>query len=200
MGRKFIAIAIGALTLSLLAVPAVAQGKGLNCMAGQYSTDQREELAELGRIMSTGGADINEPAFDRISSIAMSAIETCTARLDWNPEQSIYATLYELGRVNEAAYRSSGNLSSSELRMLDDALAAGNRDRLWGVIEAGVMSGMGGEEVSVSQGDAMVMGAFLMGAGLDVDDESQMVAEKVGLLLGFMGLQRIGQREFTNLR
>jgi len=191
---------MGAAALPLMSAPAMAQDKGVNCMRAEYSTAQRDELAELGPQVSVFGAQINQAVFDQIGDIAMTAIESCVANNGWTQEQAIYATFFELGRLNEAAYRASGQLSDEELGLLDSALATGNRDRLWDVIEAGVMAGMGDTEAPVANGDAMVMGAFLIGSGLDVENESLMVAEKVGLLLGFMGLQRLGRREFGNLR
>lgn len=199
MGRKLIVLGLGALALPMMSAPALAQGKGVHCMSGEYSAEQRGELAELGPEVSAVGAEIDQAVFDRIGNIAMTAIESCVTRNEWNGEQALYATLFELGRLNEAAYRASGQLSAEQLRQLDDALAIGNRDRLWGVIEAGVASGIDGGETPVSSSDAMVLGAFIMGAGLDVEDEGEMVAEKVGLLLGFMGLQRMGRREFASL-
>ena len=200
MGRKFFAIALGALALPIMSVPAMAQGKGLNCMRGEYSGAQREELAQLGPQVSVSGAELDQAVVDRIGAIAMTAIETCTVRHNWTEEQSIFATLFELGRVNETAYRASGQLSAEELRSLDDALATGNRDRLWSVIENGVMAGMGDTDAPVPNGDAMLLGVFLIGAGLDVENEDLAVAEKAGLLLGFMALQRLGRREFANLQ
>lgn len=199
MSRKFFVVALAAIALPVMSVPAMAQSKGVNCMRGEYSTAQREELVELSPYLSSGGMDLDQSVFDQIGAIAMTAVESCVAINSWNEEQSLYATLFELGRLNEIAYRASGQLSSEELSQLDTALATGNRDRLWDVIEAGVTGGMGDTEAAVSNTDAMVLGAFLIGAGLDVENESLMVAEKVGLLLGFMGLQRMGRREFANL-
>ncbi len=199
MARQLIAIMLTALALPLMAAPALAQGKGVNCMHGAYTDAQRSELAALGPGMTISDDEIEDAAFDQIGNIAMTAIESCIGRNGWNQEQAFYATLYEMGRLNEAAYRGSGQLSAEQLRLLDDALATGNRDRLWQVIEAGVIGGIGDSGAEVSDGDAMILGVFLISAGLDVEGEDEMVAEKVGILLGFMGLQRFGRREFTNL-
>ncbi|KLI63679.1 hypothetical protein [Aurantiacibacter marinus] len=199
MGRTLFKLTLGVLALPVMSVPAMAQGKGVNCMRGAYSAAQLEELGQLTPSSSAGETQLEQAVFDQIGAIAMTAIGSCAASRGWTDEQILHATLFEMGRLSEAAYRASGELSSQQLRQLDDALAIGNRDRLWSVIEAGVMGGMSGGEAPVSNGDAMLLGTFIIGAGLDVEDQDTVVAEKVGMLLGFMGLQRMGRREFVNL-
>lgn len=199
MGRSFLSAMVFGLALSVGAAPAMAQGKGVRCMSSQYSEAQREQLNELGPRMALG-SEIDQSVFDQIGDIAMTAVASCVERNGWNEELVLYASFYELGRLNEAAYRASGELTADQITRLDNALATGDRERLWAVVEQGVMGGVMGEEAGdVSNSEAMVMGAFLLGAGLLEGPGDEDVAEKVGLLLGFMGLQRIGRRQFDAL-
>ena len=62
------------------------QDKGVNCMRAEYSTAQRDELAELGPQVSVFGAQINQAVFDQIGDIAMTAIESCVANNGWTQE------------------------------------------------------------------------------------------------------------------
>ncbi|WAT18116.1 hypothetical protein OZN62_00635 [Aurantiacibacter sp. MUD11] len=198
MLRKFtLSAAALALALPLGATPALAQQKGLTCMESAYTDSQRSEIAELGPQVRFGDGNAANPAADRLGSIAMAAVEQCITRHGWNEELAMYAAFYELGRLNNIAYRASGELTPTQLRQIDDALATGDRTRLWEAIERGLMGGMTGQDSAPPAGDAITLGAFVLGAGLG-DDEANAV--KVGILLGFMGLQRVGEREFRSLQ
>lgn len=192
---KHFAIAAAAFALPLAASPALAQGKGLACMANSYSPAERQQLADLGADARFGDGSQANAAADAMGDMAMEAVQDCMARLGWTEEESLYAAFYELGRVSEAGFRASGQMSSSDLASIDRALATGDRSRLWGAIERGLMGGMTGQGGEPSSSDAIAMGAFVIGAGLGEDD-----AVQVGILLGFMGLQRVGEREFLALQ
>lgn len=192
---KRFAIAAAALALPFAAVPALAQDKGLDCMANSYTASQRAELAELGpraRFGDGGGANA---AADAMGDIAMLAVDSCISQLGWTQEQAMYAALYELGRVSEAAFRASGQLSDGDLAAIDRALATGDRTALWASVERGLTGGMVGDTGGPSSADTIAMGAFILGTGLGEDE-----AVRVGILLGFMGLQRMGEREFLALQ
>lgn len=198
MGRKAFWTITAALALPLAANPAFAQGQGVHCMQGQYSAEQTEELRELGPNLVTG-SQIHQEVFDRMGDIAMTAVQSCGRSNRWNEEQSRFATLYELGRINEITYRKSGHLTEDQLQRLDSALATGKHERLWSIIENSVYQGMNEGDGAMGEGDAMVIGAFIVSAGLNTGSESEAVAERIGIILGFMGLQRIGRREFDTL-
>lgn len=189
-----IAIAAAVLALPLAGVPALAQGKGLACMAGSYTASERAELSELGVRARFGEGGTNAAA-DAMGELAMQAVETCVQRLGWSQEEAMYAAFYELGRVSEAGFRASGQLSRDELAAVDRALASGDRSSLWASVERELMGGMTEDRSASSTGDAIILGAFILGTGLDEDE-----AVSVGILLGFMGLQRVGQREFLALQ
>lgn len=191
---KRIAITAAALALPLLATPAFAQDKGLNCMAESYSASQRAELDDLATRARFGEEGTNSAA-DAMGDMAMQAVQECIAQRGWTQEQAMYAAFYELGRVSEAGFRASGQLSDSDLAAIDRALATGDRSALWAGVERGLMGGMTGSNAEPSTGDAITMGAFILGTGLGEDE-----AVRIGILLGFMGLQRVGEREFLALQ
>ena len=196
MLRKF-AITLGALALPFAAMPAMAQGKGLECMANAYTAEEQATMAELGPQVDYGdGANVN-PAANAILEMSVLAVERCMSQRGWTEDQVAFATLYEMGRVNEIAYRASGALSEEEMRLLDEALATGNRDRLWEAIDRSLGMGFAGDDADPAMADSIVMGTFILGAGLPDDEET---AVKIGLLLGWIGLKRMGAREFAALQ
>lgn len=201
MGRmKFLAVT-GALTLSLLSVPAAAQNKGLNCMRGQYTPAETARIEALGPTLTTN-AQLNDSAMNTLGEIAMAAIQTCAERYDWGDREIAFATLYELGRVAEVAYRAGDDLTPRQFELIDEALASGNRDILWSIIEGSVLGGIDGQPDPVTQNEAILLGLFVSEAGLlspnATNAESEQMGEKVGVLLGFMGLQRISLRMFDS--
>lgn len=191
---KRIAITAAALALPLAALPAMAQDKGLACMADSYSASQRAELADLATRARFGDEGTNAAA-DAMGDMAMEAVQVCITQRGWTQEEAMYAAFYELGRVSEAGFRASGQLSEGDLAAIDRALATGDRTALWAGVERGLMGGMTGSNAEPSASDAISMGAFIIGAGLGEDE-----AVRVGILLGFMGLQRLGEREFLALQ
>ena len=192
---KRFAISAAALALPFAALPAVAQDKGLDCMVNSYTASQRAELAELGpRARFGDGGDANSAA-NAMGDIAMVAVDGCISQLGWTQEEAMYAALYELGRVSEAAFRASGQLTQNDLAAVDRALATGDRTALWASVERGLMGGMAGDTAGPSATDTIAMGAFILGTGLGEEE-----AVRVGILLGFMGLQRVGAREVLALQ
>ncbi|MCB2065527.1 MAG: hypothetical protein KDE15_02675 [Erythrobacter sp.] len=194
---RLLLIAVGALALGLSATPALAQDKGLRCMAASYTPAQRQQMAELGPRARFADASGPNAAADALSDVAMDAVVHCITESGWGEDAAMFATFYELGRVNEAAFRQSGELSSEDLRRLDTALARGDRTALWDAIERGVWAGVADSDVGASDADAMVLGTFMLESGLGLNEQT---ANRVGVLLGFMGLQRVGQREFRALQ
>lgn len=180
---------------AVVSAPAMAQDAGITCMAGQYTQAQNDQILALAPNMANG-TQINQPVFDQISTIAVGAIETCATQSGWSDQQTMFAIFYELGRVNERAFRASGALTQDELNRLDAGLAEGGNERLWQVIENSVRMGMG-ENIELTDADAMVMGMFITDVGLDVGSAGTDTPELAGMLLGFMGLQRYGEREFA---
>lgn len=196
MLRKLV-ISAGAFALALSSAPALAQGKGIDCMANSYTASQRARMAEIGPDVSFGDGGTTNAAADELGDIAMAAVEQCLTRHGWTQEQAMYAAFYELGRVSEAGFRASGELTPEQLRRIDEALATGDRSRLWAAVERGLTGGMVDDGSGPPPGDAIAMGAFVLGAGIEATERN---GERVGILLGFMGLQRLGRREFLALQ
>lgn len=203
MGRTTILALAGALTLPFVPVTAAAQGKDLMCMQGEYSPAQNARIEAIGPSLSNAG-EISQQAMNSLGEIAMTSIEVCAAQHGWNETATAFATLYELGRISEIAYRAGDDLSPREFALIDSALATGNRDRLWSIVEESVIGGMDGEPDPVSNTQAIVLGLFVQEAGLLPEGMSDAqgvdIGERVGVLLGFIALQRVSEREFANQR
>ncbi|RPF70583.1 hypothetical protein [Aurantiacibacter spongiae] len=196
-GAALAGVTLLAMAMPPASAPVAAQGKALGCMAGAYTGEQDARLDALAD--EAGFAGESDEADGELAGIVMQAVESCVDGNGWTQEEAMYAAFYELGRVSEAAYRNSGELSEAQLGNVDEALAKGDRSRLWGIIERGLMNGMasGDGNSGISGGDAMTLGAFVTGTGIGSDEAT---AEKVGVLLGFMALQRLGRREFQGLQ
>lgn len=190
-----IKFAAAALVLAMLPAPAMAQSGQLTCMAAGYDAAELAQFERLGPRARFGEGE-DSAATDQVAEIALQAVIECAGQAGWSETQTMYAAYYELGRLNEAGFRKSGQLTSSELARLDAALVSGNRDILWRAIESGVLAGVDGIEREVTSEEEFALGSFAIGAGLG-DDEATGV--NVGLLLGFMALQRVGAREFAAL-
>lgn len=186
-----------ALAVALTSAPAFAQDTGISCMQGQYTEDQTDQLAALAPGL-LNGTELNQPVFEEISALAMGPIASCAAQANWSEQQILFAAFYELGRINESAFRDSGTLAGDEVARIDDALAQGDRANLWSVVERSVRMGMG-QDIQITEADTQVMGEFISEVGLDVGSAETDTPEVVGMFLGFMGLQRYGAREFAKL-
>jgi len=185
---------IGAALLAL-AVPGLARAAdGLDCMAGTYSADELAEIDALAPKFSFGDEAGNSG--DAISQFGIAATYECFEANGWSENQLYHATLFELGRLSEAAYRKTGRLTEDQLRVLDKALAARERPELWAVMERAVQAGIENREQDTSTQDDIVLGGFILSLGIGSSDE---IGEKVGELLGTMALQRMSRREFEAL-
>lgn len=187
-------VTILALALAALAaVPAQAQDEALGCMDLAYDKAELGEIGQLApQVRFDGG--VNNAAAERVGEIALRAVFACSGQYGWNEPQTTQAMYYEMGRLYELAYRSTGLLSDEQLERIDTALAAGNRDAVWAAIERGVVAGMTGEASSGGRQDDFILGGFVIGAGLGSDEAT---GERIGVLLGFMALQRMGARDFA---
>lgn len=180
--------------LAIIATPAAAQDTPLSCMAGVYTEAEDQRLKQLGP-QADFASDGDDPASAQIAELVGVSVDRCRVQRGWSEEVMVYAFLYELGRVMEYGYRRSGQLSGEQLGQIDTALATGDRSRLWEIVEREAMNGLNGRPQSqASMLDAMVLGSFVIGSGLE---NTQETGEKVGFLLGMMALQRVAAREFA---
>lgn len=179
----------------LLASSGEASAAGqLDCMAQSYDAGQLAKIAEASE-----GFTINKSRDDKsqgFADIAIMAAANCADQRSWTDDQIYHAMFYEIGRLGEAAYRHSGNLTAEQMVKLDRALTNQDRTELWALMEKTVAASINGEEANLSLKDQTKLGIFIIGSGLGSDEAT---GEKVGGLLGMMAIQRYAQREFEAL-
>jgi hypothetical protein len=188
-------IGLAALVLALLPAPAMAQAGQLGCMESSYDAGQLAQFERLGPRARFGDGE-DTTAADQMAEIALQAVIECAGQAGWSESQTMYAAYYELGRLNEEGFRKSGQLTAAELARLDAALITGDRDAMWRAVENGVLAGVDGVERQATREEEFALGSFAIGAGLGSDEAT---GELVGVLLGFIALQRVGAREFVAL-
>jgi hypothetical protein len=165
----------------LLLAPGVARAAdGLDCMAQSYSAEELAEIDALSNQFSFAEKDKGGGQGDRLSEIGVKAAYECFDENGWSESALYYATLFELGRLSEAAYRQSGHLTAEQLSAVDEAQA-----------------GLENREAETTPQEDVLMGGFIISIGLGSETGAE---EKVGELMGTMALQRIGRREFTALQ
>ena len=191
---KAAGIGFAAIVAATQTVRAAAEPAGLDCMAASYDGSEQDTIEGLAPKYGFGADGKGNDAVNELAKIAGGATKKCADKLGWTEEELAYAAMFEVGRVGENALRHSPMLTSEQLDKIDAALAKGNRDTLWAAIERSVWAGTANKPSGSTGQDEFVMGAFVMGVGVGSDD---LVAKKTGLLLGMMGLQRIGRREFS---
>ena len=196
MGRISTFAAVATLAAAMVSAPAMAQDTGITCIQNSYTAEQISAIGDASRNLANG-SQLNQSALNQIVMIAAPAIQACATQSGWDQQQAMYATFYEMGRVSEQGFRAAGLLTPNELARLDAGLAGPDSASVWAAVENTVMASLGGT-VQVYNMDALTMGAFITGLGLDVGSAGTDTPELVGMLLGFMGLQRIGSREFAN--
>jgi hypothetical protein len=191
-GKAFLGLAAAV----LVAAPTAAHAaEGLNCMAQSYGPEVLTKIAKLSDNfhLSDQGEKGNG---DALMEIGVAATYECFDANSWSEDALYFATLYELGRLAEGALRQSGRLTGEQLQLLDQALAKRDRPELWAALERAVVSGLEEKETEVTAKDELVLGGFVIAAGLGSDDAT---SEKIGELLGAMAMMRYGQREFVAL-
>ena len=171
--------------------PALA-AEGLECMAQSYDAD---ELAILKGFSPEFlfAEDPGSPESDRVGAVVTDAVVGCQTKNDWSEDAGFYATMFEGGRVIEAAFRRSPILTPSELKTLDSALAESERPELWAVLEGIVTAEMDGRGSETTPRENYALGTFVISIGLGQDEATH---EKVGALLGLLAMQRVATREF----
>ncbi len=194
MGVRLPLLASAALLLGI-ATPAMAQDlpDGLGCMAASYDAEQQATIDEL--IASYDASDETDSAKgDQLGEFASNAALACFMAHDWTEDQVFQAVLFEVGRLNEAAFRRSGPLPGDSLAKIDAALAEEDRTELWGLLERGVVAGMEGVDPGFTTRENFIMGMFILGSGMPDAEENAVSA---GMILGFMAMQRMSAREFA---
>ncbi len=184
---------LAAISLAVLGAPAMASDGGITCMEEGYDTATLGQIEQLMGQVDIEAGDENI-ANAKLGQLVIEAVQFCIAEHGWNELQTFNAIIYEIGRLQELAMRQNGPLTPQEISNLDKALANGDRTQLWTIVEAQAQKGMVGEAVDVSDREAMILGMFIVAAGIPPTEEA---GEDVGLLLGMMALQRIGAREFA---
>ena len=191
-GKAFLGLAAALLA----AAPNAAQAaEGLECMAQSYGPDEVAKIAKLSDNFHFSEQG-EKGTGDALMEIGVTATYECFDANGWSEDALYFATLYELGRLAEGALRQSGRLTAEQLQSLDQALAKRDRPELWAALERAVISGLEDKETDVTARDELVLGGFVIAAGLGSDDAT---GEKVGELLGAMAMMRYGRREFAAL-
>ena len=187
-----IAIATAALGLS---APAAAQDQGLACIEGQYTQEQRDQVAALGAEMD-GGMAFFQPVIGQLAGAITPAIGACVQSEGWTQEQTQFATIAEMGRQGAAALRAHGTLTADELARFDAALAdPANADVMPAVMRL-VGAGMGGSgEPSADDGEKL--GQFVSNAQLEIGNAGTNTGELTTMLLIFIALQNMGEMQFA---
>ena len=179
----------------LLALPGTAKAAdGLECMAQSYGPEKLAEISALSTRFSFD--DTPQSTGNELSQIGIKAAYDCYEENAWSERTLYYATIFELGRLSEAAYRQSGHLTAEQIRTFDQALSGRDRPELWALMERAVIAGLEGREPESTPQEEVLMGGFLISAGLGSDDT---LSTRIGELMGTMALQRIGRREFAAL-
>lgn len=165
----------------------------LDCMAKSYTTDQSREIDRLLPAVDMLAAGEN-PEMNALGMLVGSAAMECASSFEWDDAEFEPAVFFELGRLMEQAVRRHGPLPREDVARIDQALAKGDRAALWRALEEQVALGVAGQPDSISNANAMVLGAFMLeiGAGLD-----EAKGEQVGVLLATMAMQRSSRRAFA---
>ncbi len=170
-----------------------ADPEELGCMEQSYSADQSGEInGLLPQIDMLASGD--NPAMDAMGVLVGTVAADCAATYQWNEAEFEPAILFELGRLMEVAIRRHGPLPQEDITRIDAALAKGDRTALWTALEEQVALGMAGVPDSISDGNAMVFGTFMLETGLGLDEKK---AEQVGAFLATRAMQRASRRAFA---
>lgn len=177
-----------------LSVPAAAQDAGLDCFDNNYSQEQRDQLAGLSPEPGSGVAGV-QALVGQVVQVIQPTFGVCVESEGWTPEQTQFASTYEIGRLSSAVIRDSGILTEEELARFDAAIAdPANADAVAATMNL-VRASMGGD-TNPDADDAAAMESFVMNNGFAIGAAGTDTAEIVGLLLSFVAVQRIGEEEF----
>ena len=165
----------------------------LGCMEQNYTPEQTAQIdGLLPQVDMMAAAD--NSAMNAMGMLVGGAASSCAATYTWDQTQFQAAIFFELGRLMEQAIRRHGPLAQEDIAKIDEALAKGDRTALWTALEQQVMQGMEGQPDSVSPGNAMLFGTFMLEVGLGLEQEK---AEKVGAFLATRAMQRSSRRAFA---
>lgn len=191
MLKRYVSAAMAGLLMA--AVPVAAQDDALGCMAANYSAEEQAQFKTLGsQARFDGGA--GNAAADQLGEIAMNGVFDCAVERGWNDDQIVLASLYEISRISEQAFRSSAMLTAQQLSRFDAALATGDRRELWAAVSRSVNAGMDDSAPGASVADDEVMGNFAIEVA---GSQAGTQAEMIGVLLAFMSMQRTSLRDFA---
>ena len=165
----------------------------LGCMEQSYTAEQMSQINGLLPQIDMMAAGDN-PAMNAMGMLVGSAASSCAATLGWDEAEFQPAIFFELGRLLEQSVRRHGPLLQDDIVKIDAALAKGDREALWSALEQQVAQGMAGDPESVSPGNAMLFGSFMLEVGLGLEQEK---AEQVGAFLATQAMQRSSRRAFS---
>lgn len=168
-------------------------GDELACIQQSYTAAQSSQVDRLLPQVDILGSE-QSPAMDTLGGIVGETVAGCVMKLKWDDREFESAVLYEVGRLLETGMRRHGPLTQAEIARVDTALARGDRSALWTAIEQQVAVGMNGSEEEISEGDSVLMGAFMLEIGVGLDANK---AEQVGAFLATLAMQRASRRQFT---
>ncbi len=166
----------------------------LSCVAKGYSAEQRSQLDALLPDVDFLGTSSDDRTMEAFGLIVYASASSCGENFSWTDAELQPAFLNEFGRLIELRFRRHGAFNVEQIAKIDSTLAKGDRSALWKALEDQFMIGMAGSEITVSDENAAVMGAFIIETGLGIDDKT---AEQVGVYLAAKVMQRTSARDFA---
>lgn len=169
-----------------------ADPEELGCMEQNYTAEQVSQINGLLPQIDMMAAGDN-PAMNAMGMLVGAAASSCAATFGWDEAEFQPAIFFELGRLMEQSIRRHGPLPQEDIVKIDAALAKGDREALWAALEQQVAQGVAGDPDTVSPGNAMLFGTFMLELGLGLEQEK---AEQVGAFLATRAMQRSSRRAF----
>ena len=192
MMRKMLLLAGAALMMATAAQ--AGSPSELSCVAKGYTAEQRTGLdALLPKVDFLGGSG-NDQVMQAFGQIVFASASRCGEKFSWTNDELEPAMLNEFGRMIEVGFRRHGVYNAEQIAKIDSTLAKGERSALWKALEDQVMIGMSGAEITVSDENAAVLGAFIFETGLGMDEKT---SEQVGVHLAAKVMQRTSARDFA---
>lgn len=180
--------------LMIAATAQAGEPSELSCVAKGYTAEQRSELDALLPDVDFLGTSADDRTMEAFGLIVYASASSCGEKFSWTDAELQPAFLNEFGRLIELRFRRHGAFNAEQIARIDSTLAKGDRLPLWKALEDQFMIGLAGSEVTVSDENAAVMGAFIIETGLGIDDKT---AEQVGVYLAAKVMQRTSVRDFA---
>lgn len=177
---------------SLLAVPASVQAAdNIDCISSGYSAQEQALLDGFVADFTIDQFNDPTPPTEMVDVVGERA-ELCAANHGWSDAAVEAAMMMEISALSERGLRLSAPESAAIVDRVDTDLSAGDRSRLWGIIDK--LASDSADQPSES--DFMFLGLKILQLGADGSDKT---SSEIGALLALMSMQRTARSKFPAL-